>query len=223
MLANLLWHLRRRSGFSSSNWRSRRPELKLYPQSPAMRTREQLSRICPSWSSAYSYYVSCLYTAPLLPAPCPLFAVTGPCTCCQHALPETTWACTRAHGGRACAADTGLCTWSLEHSAHRRTGMESKLAGKHLIGAIVCVFRTSEELRICVAYSIHGQVSKCENSHHAVSLSSDWMPRAAEDGGGVAVGARQAKLCLASPSPLPSTCAACTCQRTQLVYCLCVL
>ena len=43
--------------------------LKLHPQSPAMRTREQLSGICSSWSSAYSYHVSCLHTAPLLPAP----------------------------------------------------------------------------------------------------------------------------------------------------------
>lgn len=88
--------------------------------------------------------------------------------------------------------------------------MGSKHAGKHLIGATVRVFRSSEELlRNCVASSIHGQVSKCENSHHAVSM----MPRAEKDGGGVAVGARQAKLCLASPPPLPSTCAACTCQR----------
>ena len=101
-------------------------------------------------------------------------------------------------------------------SAVRTAGQawRASVAGKHLIGATVCDFRTSEELlRICVAYNTHDQISKGENSHHAVSLSPDWMPRAAKDGGGVAVRARQAKLCLASPPPLPSTCAACTCQR----------
>ena len=104
-------------------------------------------------------------------------------------------------------------------SAVRTAGQawRASVAGKHLIGATVSDFRTFEELlRICVACSIHDQVSRVENSHHAVSLSPEWMPRAAKDGGGVAVRARQDNLCLASPSPLPSTCAVCTFRGSDL-------
>lgn len=37
--------------------------LRLHPQSPATRKREQLSGICSSWSSAYSYHASTIHGA----------------------------------------------------------------------------------------------------------------------------------------------------------------